>query len=927
MIILFKQKYYYIFLCIITVLITFSVPDDVKLGTLYFQSYEYDKAYKLLEGDNFRSLTNIDALLKIKDYFKVGGNIPQAVKVQERILELKPKNLTAINELETLYQWNGDVLSYLRTKEKRAERLKNEPDYIALLFEIANEYRWYKQLPDSNRVFFKAYSTGKLDKEQKVQIVEYLLASRQLFEAVKILDELKHEDREYRKYLFEAYREKDEIVKAIGEGLILLTKNDRSQELVLSEEWLDLVTNQELEKKKFLLEDVMELYERFGNNELLGRIRLKRHLKNPSDMSLAIAVAYHYWELGQGEEALKYFYKLKSATKRRIYYFYQAGVHFRIMGDLETSKFFYEKVVKITRKKKYLKSLAEVYEELGLKKKALKLYLELYKQYKSSSYNPSMFFSKDTWYAQSGTLSLKRFNSDRLSKLLKERIEIGKKIIYLMNETGQEDSVEPFYRDILDKNPYDLEALKGLGYFYMKKGDRRYYDQFQLALNVVPEDEDAKLVMADYHVQNKNYDKANNLIEGIEEQKNTSYVQELRFEVYKNRYPEKMREFCSDMYKAGRAVYRIPVYLCYLHQKKFDKAYEISVEDYENSKKNRQDILDYAYVASVSGNFKEAQEAIDLGRKKGFYDKDFYQAEKNLAYYINDKKLRKAITVKTQAFAQASEDLDYYGIKNAIGKRYEDYRLSYVAEKFWFKDTVNKDFFSHGVKAAYVQDKYELSTGILFHDKANDKSNFNLEYTNFDKEHFLLIRGDLNKYEFPGKRALEGNNSTKDEYQVYYETIVRNESKTQSELTYKDINLWNNETPKVLSLSSTYWFDYKWNTYIGPTLAYSKRSGGQALSDLLYLKDSLIYGAYFRRRWEFLERLFPSSNVFLRLGVLGDALNSNIIGELWAMEFNFAREFGLNKSVEFNYRHDQSVTSGNLNGEIDTVNLTINYWF
>ena len=910
---------------LVSTLIVLSIPNNVKLGTLYFQSYEYDKAFTLLRGDDFKSIKDIRALIKIKDYFKVNGQISKAVLVQERIVQLKSKNISAVEELETLYQWNGDILSYLKTKEKRAELLKNTETYVAMLFEIANEYRWYKQLQDSNRVFYQAYNTGKLEEEQKVAIVEYLLASRQIDEAIKILNELIPESPVYRKYLFEAYRESGNIDKAIKEGLLLITKNEKSKEMINSSDWLDLINRKEVIENKALINDVITLYEVKGDKELVSSILEKIFLKNPEDMASCLNIAYHFKDIGEVEKANKYFYHLKKAKMRRIHYFYEAAEHFRDVRDLETAKYFLESVTKITRKRKYIESLAEVYEELGLKKKALELYLEIYK-----GFNQSMrqeIFPRESWTAQAGLSSIKRTKRDRLTKVLKDKVRIEKKIIDLFNDLGQRERAVPFYEEVLSKKPNDLEALKGLGYYYLEVGDRRSFEKFERAIEVNSKDEDSLIVLTDFHVQRKEYKKADEYHKRIIKNKENPYVQELRFEIIKNEYPDELREFCRDMYLAGREKYRIPVYQCYLEEKKYDAAFEIAKENYNKSGKTQQDILDFVYVASVSENYSDAREAIELGRRKGLYDKKLYEAEKSLEYYINDSKLKKAYIFKADVFALRSSDLKYIGTNLKAGKRFNSFQLIYLNEKIWFKDTINSKLESQGLELSYIQDSYTLSSRYIVNDYAQEEARFDLDYSKYNQNYFFIVSTSQNAFEYPARRALEGKNSFKKEYKAYYERTHEKEASSQTEIAYKDVLLWNQEKPSVLALSQTNWFLFKWKAYIGPTLNFSTRSGGETLTDEIYLKESLIYGAYFRKRWEFIERLFPSSNVFLKFGILGDALNSTIIGKLWAFELNFSREIGLNKSIDFNYRHDQSVLSGSKNGEIDFVKLSLKYWF
>ncbi|MCP4914173.1 MAG: hypothetical protein GY909_13760 [Oligoflexia bacterium] len=900
-----------------------SVPDDVKLGSLYFESYEYERAFRLLKGEDFKNVKKIPALLKIKDYYKVGGNIPDAVKVQERVVELKPKSLPAIEELEILYKWNGDVAKYLKTKEKRASLLIGSEAYIKLLFEIANEYRWYKLLPDSNRVFYEAYETGLLNQDQKIQIVEYLLASRQVDPAIAILNDLKNESIVFRNYLFEAYSLKNLVVKAIKEGVFLLTKIDYPQFNVRDLGWFRHIKTPNEESSKELIPDITELYKKLNDKKLYRDVLIETNKLYPNDMRTVIEIAYHYWDQGLKQEALKYFYKLKNAQKRRIFYFFEAATYFRDQADLETAKYFLEKVVKLTRKKKYLNELAQVYEELGMKKKALKLYLEIYKKFDSSSFRS--IFASGTFYAQNGGTQL-RSNSG-FNKVYKEKINLEKKIIYLMQDLGESEKTEPFYKSILEKNPHDVEALKGLGYIYMTRGDDKKFEYFRKALDVDPTDEDSLLVMADYNVSTKNYEVADRYLKKLEKKKELPFVYELRFTILKNLDSSQLEDFCNEVYQKDIREYKFPIYSCYIEEKKYEEAFVIAQDDFEKSEKNEKDIVNFVYIASVSKNFDKAQEAIELARSKGQYTRAIYKSERELAFYMNDDKLKNAITLNTSFRWQDSEDLDFINTRVEVGKRKNDFEISAISEQYFFREVDNKKLFLNGLGLSYIQPTYKAKYSLLNASKSQESFLHKLDISHYSSKHFFLIALSKNDFEFPGKRAMKGNNSNKNQIQLYYETSEDNERVVQLTSSFKNVTLWNDENFNHISFSSLYWFPTFWKLYFSPIAIYTKKNSNAPLMDELYQDESKVYGLFVRRRWEFIERLFPSSNVFLKAGILGDLENDLALGELWVFELNFEREIGINKNINFNYRHDQSLESGRASGEIDQLSVNLNYWF
>ena len=105
------------FLFVVVGVIILTIPSRTKLGILYFNSYQYEKALEYLSESESLKTGDVLVLKKIKDYFTLQGDIKRALEVMEKLQEylppsvmLPPRRLTTLLDQEKITQMSATFL-------------------------------------------------------------------------------------------------------------------------------------------------------------------------------------------------------------------------------------------------------------------------------------------------------------------------------------------------------------------------------------------------------------------------------------------------------------------------------------------------------------------------------------------------------------------------------------------------------------------------------------------------------------------------------------------------------------------------------------------------------------------------------------------------------------------------------------------------
>ena len=181
--ILFGKLPLFIFLFLVCAFTALSIPSKSKMGMIYFNSYEYDKALEYLsEVDSFKE-GDVLALKKIKDYFTLQGNIKKSLNIMEKLYELRPHNIEYLLELETLADWNQLPEKKLKYQEIRADLYTDIDKKESTLLKVAQGFRYQRNFQEANRVFDRLKSSKNIKIHDA--LINYYLTTRQGAKAIE----------------------------------------------------------------------------------------------------------------------------------------------------------------------------------------------------------------------------------------------------------------------------------------------------------------------------------------------------------------------------------------------------------------------------------------------------------------------------------------------------------------------------------------------------------------------------------------------------------------------------------------------------------------------------------------------------------------------------------------------------------------------
>lgn len=225
------------FLLVITIL---SIPNDSKLGVIYFKSYNYEKALEYFDQAKTVNNQSPTILNKLKEYFLIQGDINKALISQKKITEILPKNIQHLQELAKLYNWNNMPYQNLKAREKIAQL---QPSHLRMksYLSIAQGYRWLKKYQDADRI---ALIIGESNNTENLrQNLNYYLATKNIQMAVKTLEKLEKLEPgnlNNRIYLAQAYTLKNNLTKAIENYMIVVGQDLKYSQSLYKTNFLEI---------------------------------------------------------------------------------------------------------------------------------------------------------------------------------------------------------------------------------------------------------------------------------------------------------------------------------------------------------------------------------------------------------------------------------------------------------------------------------------------------------------------------------------------------------------------------------------------------------------------------------------------------------------------------------------------------------------
>lgn len=481
-----------LFLLGLVSLLIVSIPGNVQMGTFFFDSFQYDKAFDYYATALKDDGSNLKNLKRLKDYYLVMGDTKKALELQESLVKLKPRNRSYLKSLQSLYDWNRMPYEKLQSLEKEA-LLFNDKDKGQVLLEVAEGYRWLRRYEDANRVYEKLLERGGR---------EILDSAMTFYASTGQRDKVEELARKHKSlsdpliYL----RWMAELAEADGDFDLALR---RYREILGDSK--PFIESQLLEMNPEKLRPKLMYLERLNRNLLrLGRIEESLKLQHdlselyPENLTLAYDMAYFYLQQERPGDAFAVFRKLESKEKNPERRFDLCSVYGTLGRERETNRCLQSLTKSYPDNPRYLEGLAESYERLGNKQEALRVFEKILDL--QGERDASLWRSQDLiLLAQNGPFETRNLRKRRLSeeKLSEDKLdELRQRVIFLREELGEGRKSEKLMLTLVKRHPRNLNYLKQLAYHYLDHGQKSEGTEvMERVLRIDPKDPDALRVI------------------------------------------------------------------------------------------------------------------------------------------------------------------------------------------------------------------------------------------------------------------------------------------------------------------------------------------------------------------------------------------------------------------------------------------------
>lgn len=886
--ILFRPWQAFLFLGISIVIIVASIPSRKDLGMYYFNSYEYEKAMDYLVEEDKINSGDVFVLKKLKEFALIQGDVNKAYQTQKHLLSLKPKNLEYLLEAEKLADWTNRPHDKVELQEIRGNLLKEKSleEAHQVLLEVANGYRFLKDFENADRVFLEL---GKLDEKVYLEnAIRYFLARKKAKEAEVLLskhNQLFPQNLTFNNFYYQTLLYQRDYNSAYR----ILLKN-----LFPKKKWEDFGHQEVLAS----LSRAPKSFVKRNESSFIKILTLNFRIfpENRESDFLEILSSLEGRVQGIGMTLVNFGIEVfkdesgefgKSLFSRAIS---NAGAEYREVhlniAEFYLSKKLYkdalEPIQALTERyplnRRYWEMLAETYEMLGEKEKAVKAFLKLYKLQKKKS--DSVFIWKldpRYLYVQVGSLDQKAYPKTR--KLSPEQIKLLSvedrlvNSIYSLNDP--EEKIKAF-EELLEENPGSIQAKKGIAYSYFEVGEtEKAKNIFEEIYKGNPNDPDANQVLLPDWVVAKDWAKVENAKRTYPKD---AKDYDLTFsDYYYEKDPARYKEFCKTTTNSGAKAECLvrdgkqleALELVRLENQKAPNECEFYVrrlylevdtgdldwvrEQLQKptpciSDKSKSELENFYYSQNLfrrSGHFWRWEQSVGYMDTNqfalGMADFSLMRKMKSWALHT-EANLNRILWRGDSTFTQLNVGGTYF-FKNGSG-------LS-AGPTYTFGDKLEKA----GVFARYFMNLTSLFINFEYQSKKplNQTRTLAIEENSFSNglEVYMNYRPPSREYTFIGSTQFQ-------------EITLRNEKALYSQITVEGLKrFFTNKKKKPLELSA------------GLQLSNSNLSSA-ALSEVLirenFVSKSLAYHAVLKAEYNYPDFFIPRKwSGFLRLGIGGDS--------------------------------------------------------
>ena len=536
-----------IFVVSIVSVMILSVPSNLQMGSDYFESFEYDKAFEYFSKAQKKDEMNLGNLKRLKEYFLVKGETEKAMLLQEKLVLLRPQNIHYIQDMEKLYDWNLMPYEKLQAEEKEAA-LVNPAEAKKLYKEIAEGYRWLKKYKDANRIYLKLLQYN--DPEISEMAVGYFTSTMQSGNSLQLLQDVSNKTKKplYLRWLAEVEESENRFLKA----------NDYYQQILsnaLGKKFqLDQVSQYD---KKILNAHISYLQQIAKNLISAGKVSESEKLQSdmasslPENTLLTYDLGYYYQDKGEDKRALEVFQGLEKRLTSSDKIFGICNTYSYLKFESESNRCLQKLSKKHNRNIMYLEALGESYERLGKKAEALKVYERILQLNGEASYQRHsryLLIAQNSLIQSDAPVTWLEKAPKRKPRVSEEKLDsIRLKILSLQQEMGLTQKSEPHLLKLISHHPENPEYHRQLGYLYSSQSrQEEALKAFQEVYKLSPLDPEARFVLAEEDFRAQKFEDAWLKIKDVELGKDRfrlNFKQEI---LSASRKTEELKSFCLE---------------------------------------------------------------------------------------------------------------------------------------------------------------------------------------------------------------------------------------------------------------------------------------------------------------------------------------------------------------------------------------------
>ncbi len=745
-----------LFITIIVMLTVLSVPSNSKLGEIYFKSFKYDLALEYYNKSNALDSNSPKILKQLRDYFLVQGEVQKALQMQNKVCDVLSRNENELLELAKLYDWNNMPYEGLKTKERLAA-LYNGEAKNELLSEIAQGYRWLRRYDDADRL---AELLGQTDKIQYLlSTLEYYVSSSNFPKVIELTDKITKLGVHSRRFkLLQA--QSFEAEGKIHQSIIAYKKylsDDVSFHQYNSTQIIPSASFYADNLRTY--EKIIDLHQRQNDEVILKDLYSEIFTVVPSEYEIALSAAVLLYKYKETNKLTSLLEKIYSSTRYRD--LYRSGDIYRLMGMLKDASRHLEKAYSLSpRNTEVIEALADVYEELGENKKALRLQYKLLKilekkERPSQSYR--YIFESEYYALLNGPTPISR-NRTRIKNT-------QKKILFLLEKIGDKKERHKELIRFVERYPLDTQIRVELAYSYLDlKQEDKALIEFKKVLEINNQDRDAVLFIVDHYIQDRQYTEAKEALILLPDLKNDFDLLNRKEAVYRVTDPELADKICDelqDLNKNRKNYSYIELKSrCFDQNDKPELAIELIQNYLKKDKTNKYARISLGYYYLKAKDFEAANNLIKNLESKNENDTDLRELKRQAFLAENNFKKQRAwyFTTYIHLFSEKFNGLSFWDYDAKILKNFYPFSfgVSYSLQNpFYTSDFIddlklhinlekNDSYFLNLYLGKNLKNNNQLNAGLAGFKALTKNVNLNLD-VNYRKQVYELNSMNLSQ--------------------------------------------------------------------------------------------------------------------------------------------------------------------------------------